>query len=34
MYHGKQRQILSQREKIKRWTLQKRKRYNLAICTA
>jgi transposase InsO family protein len=34
MYHGKQRQILSQREKIKRWTLQERKRYNLVICTA
>jgi hypothetical protein len=34
MYHGKQRQILSQRKKIKRWTLQERKRYNLVICAA
>ena len=28
MYHGKPREILSQREKIKCWTLQKRKRCN------
>ncbi len=34
MYYGKQREILFQREKIKRWTLEERKPYNLAVITA